>query len=69
MSSPAVTTGVNANLDHNSTVVVTVVSLIFCGVIFAVCKPLASYFEAKYVFLSKNPYFYYLTQRKTRFDY
>lgn len=50
MSSPAVTTGVHAGLDHNSTVVVTVVSLLICGVVYAPCKPLSTYLGARYVY-------------------
>ncbi|BCS19689.1 uncharacterized protein APUU_20121S [Aspergillus puulaauensis] len=46
MSSPAVTTGVHAGLDHNSTVVVTVVSLLICGLVYAPCKPLSTYLDA-----------------------
>lgn len=50
MVSPAVTTGVHAGLDHNSTVVVTVLSLIICGVVYAICKPLSTHLEARYVY-------------------
>lgn len=39
MSSPAVATGVDAGLDHNSTAVLTVVSLIIYGLVYAEFQP------------------------------